>query len=312
MKNIYLIGTGPMARDYAKVLKDLNPRFSVVGRGQNSADEFENQTGIKPVIGGIDEYLNSNGFDKNSYVIITTGTQDLLKTMVAVLNFGAEKVLVEKPAAIRIDELLRNKEILTPYMNQVFVAYNRRFYASVTEALRLITEDGGLQSIHFEFTEWAHKIEPLEKAPGVKENWFFANSTHVIDLAFFMAGTPVDWKTFSKSGEIKWHKKTNFAGAGITNKNVLFSYIANWESAGRWAIELLTKNRRIYLKPLESIGIQEKGTIQVVNHEFDDNLDKIYKPGLFLQTKAFLNDDLNCLCSLKEHFDALEFYSFIC
>lgn len=312
MKNIFLIGTGPMARDYVQVLNGLNYQFKVIGRGENSAKEFENLTGIKPVTGGIENYVKNNRFTENSYVIIATGTQDLLKTMEAALNAGAENVLVEKPAALSIDELLKNKKKLTPYLNKVFIAYNRRFYASVTEAMRMITEDGGLQSMHFEFTEWAHKIEPLEKAPGVKENWFFANSTHVVDLAFFIAGTPVDWKTFSKPGEIKWHEKTNFAGAGITNRNVIFSYIANWESAGRWAIELLTKERRIYLKPLESIGIQAKGTINVINHEFDDTLDRLYKPGLFMQTRAFLENDLNSLCSLKEHFQALKNYTLIC
>lgn len=36
--------------------------------------------------------------------------------------------------------------------------------------MKLTTDaDGDLGSIHFEFTEWAHKIEPLDKAPSVKQ-----------------------------------------------------------------------------------------------------------------------------------------------
>ena len=173
----------------------------------------------------------------------------LVQTTMDLLNYGIENILVEKPAVLNKEEIEKVAQLSKEKKANVFVAYNRRFYASVIEAQKLIEEDGGLQSMHFEFTEWAHKIEPLEKAPGVKENWFFANSTHVVDLAFFLAGRPVDWKAFSKPGKLTWHNKTNFAGAGITEKGVLFSYLSNWESAGRWGLELLTEKRRIYLKP---------------------------------------------------------------
>lgn len=291
-KHIYLIGTGQMAKDYVKVLVAQNHFFTVIGRGETSALKFEQTTGIRSFTGGIENYLANNSFPENACIIIATGTQDLMQTMLNVLRAGACRVLVEKPAAISIEELLANEKNLEPYADRVFVAYNRRFYASVIEAQKLIEEDGGLQSMHFEFTEWAHKIEPLEKALGVKENWFFANSTHVVDLAFYLAGKPVDWRAYSKPGKLTWHSKTNFAGAGITEKGVLFSYMSNWESAGSWGIELLTEKRRIYLKPLEGVAIQIKGSVLIENHTFDDEFDKNYKPGLFKQTQAFLSDNL--------------------
>lgn len=300
-KNIFLIGTGPMAVDYARVLMAQKHVFTTIGRGETSANKFQEITGIKPITGGVECCLKVNPFTDNTYVIVATGVQDLMQTMLTVVKAGAHKVLVEKPAALSIDELLANEQLLQPYFEKIFVAYNRRFYASVIEAQRLIEEDGGLKSMHFEFTEWAHKIESLQKAPGVKENWFFANSTHVVDLALYLAGKPVDWKTFSQPGNLTWHEKTNFAGAGITEKNVLFSYISNWESAGRWGIELMTMRRRIYLKPLESIGIQLRGSVEVVSHKFDDSLDKKFKPGLYMQVESFLKSDYERLVGLSEH-----------
>lgn len=300
-KNIFLIGTGPMAVDYAKVLEAQKQQCTVIGRGTASAQKFEEITGIKPITGGIDDYLLHHTFPENSYVIIATGVETIMSTLLTVLNNNAKIVLVEKPAAISINQLLSNKDLLKPYGNSVFVGYNRRFYSSVIEAQKLINEDGGLQSLFFEFTEWAHKIEPLQKAPGIKENWFFANSTHVVDLAFYLAGNPLQWNTFSKSGELKWHKKTNFAGAGITKSGVIFSYLSNWESAGRWSVELLTKNRRIYLKPLESILIQNKGSIALSEHNFDDSLDKFFKPGLYKQVEAFLDNSKIGMLTLENH-----------
>jgi predicted dehydrogenase len=300
-KKVFLIGTGQMANDYFAVLNNQNYDITVIGRGEESAIKFESNTGIKPFIGGLNSYLNTHSLPENAYVIIATGTEALMSSLLLILKAGACKVLIEKPAAISIMELIANEEKLGLYSNNVFVAYNRRFYASVLEAQKMIEEDGGLQSIHFEFTEWAHKIEPLIKAGGVKENWFFANSTHVVDLAIYLAGIPLDWKAFSKSGKLKWHSKTNFVGAGITEKGVLFSYLSNWESAGRWSLELLTKKRRIYLKPLEEISVQEKGSIEVKEHKFDNSLDVKFKPGLFNQTKSFIEDVNSCLLRLEDH-----------
>ena len=291
-----------MAQAYAKVLIHLEKEFKVVGRGNESANKFKSEIGVQPLTGGIEAFLRDNNFCDLDYVIITTGTEALMPILKMVLISGAGKILIEKPAAISIDELLENEVFLRPYGDKVFVAYNRRFYASVQEVIKLIAEDGGLESMHFEFTEWAHKIEPLQKAEGVKENWFFANSTHVVDLAFFIAGKPKDWKAYSQSGKLGWHSKTKFAGSGITEKDVLFSYHSNWESAGRWGIELMTSKRKFYLKPLELIDIQKVGSVLIESHEFDKELDILFKPGLLLQLNYFINNK-NELLSLNLHIE---------
>jgi predicted dehydrogenase len=305
---IYIIGTGPMAQDYAEVLLDMKQEFEVIGRGSNSARQFEEKTGVQTYIGGLESYIQINSFKESDSIIIATGTETLMSSLKNCLVHGAGKILIEKPAAISVEELLENKDFLEKYFKKVFVAYNRRFYASVKEVQNLILEDGGLINMHFEFTEWAHKIEPLEKAPGVKENWFFANSTHVVDLAFFLAGNPTDWHAYSKSGQLSWHDKTTFVGAGVTEKGVLFSYNSNWESAGRWAIELMTSKRRIYLKPLEGIQIQKKGSIQLENHTFDNLLEQKFKPGLYEQVRHFLTQEVS-LKSLKSHIDDASIYN---
>lgn len=301
MKEIVLIGTGSMALDYAKVLTSLEIKFKVIGRGEESALKFESQTGIKPIIGGIDDFLKLYPNQKGISFIIATGTEVLMPILKKVLLANADSVLIEKPAAISIGELLENEDFLLPYGDKVFVAYNRRFYASVREAIKLIEEDGGLESMHFEFTEWAHKIEPLQKAKGVKENWFFANSTHVIDLAFFIAGNPKDWNAYSKPGKLDWHSKTQFVGAGVTEKGVMFSYNSNWESAGRWGIEIMTFKRKIILRPLEEVQIQWKGSNEIVKQEIDLDLEKEFKPGLYFQLESFLNFKKNNLLDIENH-----------
>lgn len=303
----YIIGTGPMAQDYAEVLTALKKDFTVIGRGAHSAEKFAEKLGVRPFVGGLAVFLEAEKFTADDAVIIATGTENLMEALTMSLLSGAGKILIEKPAALSVEELLANSDFLKSYENQVFVAYNRRFYASVVETMKLIEEDGGLENMHFEFTEWAHRIEPLEKAPGVKENWFFANSTHVVDLAFFLAGKPEDWCAYAKAGQLTWHNKTKFSGAGITENGVLFSYNSNWESAGRWAIELMTSKRRIYLKPLEGIQIQVKGSIQIENHEFDVTCEKQFKPGLYEQVRHFFEKP-NSLKTIANQIEDAEIY----
>jgi predicted dehydrogenase len=303
MKNVILIGTGQMAIDYFNVLKDQECNIMVIGRGKNSALNFQIETGLVPITGGIDNFIQNNQLPFQSHVVIATGTESLMSSLLVVLKAGAHKVLIEKPAALSIEELIENEENLNLFSNRIFVAYNRRFYSSVINAKKLIEEDGGLKTIHFEFTEWAHLIEPLDKHKNVKENWFFANSSHVVDLAFYFAGKPDKWIGYSIEGNLKWHSKTNFTGAGITQKGVLFSYISNWESAGRWSIELLTDKRRIILKPLEKIIIQNRGSIESNYYEIDDIFDVKYKPGLYNQVYAFLNNNQDELLSINNHLD---------
>lgn len=299
-KDVLIVGSGPMSEAYLAVLKDFDVNIIVVGRGEKSADFFYEKTGVRPITGGLEDYLQNNLIKEGAYTIIATGTEGLMPSLKMLIGAGAKNILIEKPAAISIQELTENEPFLINSNANIFVAYNRRFYASVLETKNLIREDGGLRSMHFEFTEWAHTIQDIQKAEGVKENLFFANSTHVVDLAFFIAGSPIELSCYSIGGNIKWHKKTNYTGAGITSQGVLFSYISNWESAGRWALELLTEKRRIYLKPLEDIQIQLKGSVQLNKHEFDNSLDVKYKPGLYLQVKNFLEGG-DQLLQIKEH-----------
>ena len=175
-------------------------------------------------------------------------------------------------------------------------------------ARKLISEDGGATSCIFEFTEWSHVIAPLVKGPGVKEAWFLANSTHVVDLAFHLCGSPKDWAAW-QGGALDWHPAAaRFSGSGITELDILFSYHADWDAPGRWGIEVLTRKNRFILRPMEQLQVMEKGSVSVKSLDLDDELDKKFKPGLYRQVQAFLAQDNNLFCTLDEQFQHSVFY----
>ena len=175
-------------------------------------------------------------------------------------------------------------------------------------AQALIEQDGGVKSFSFEFTEWAHSIKELKKEKVELENWFYGNSSHLIDLAFFLGGQPLEINCFQKGG-LSWHPSGEiFAGAGLSNKGALFSYIANWSSPGRWGLELCTNNFRFIFRPIEKLQIMNLGSVNIVDDIIDYEIDQLFKPGLFLQTKAFLVKDISRFSNITDQFNS--YYNF--
>ena len=91
-------------------------------------------------------------------------------------------------------------------------------------------------------------------------------------------------------GEVDWHESGSiYTGAGVSEKGALFSYCANWAAPGRWSVEVMTSQHRLYFKPLEKLSIQDLGSVKVDELEIDDRLDRLYKPGLYKEVECFLN-----------------------
>jgi hypothetical protein len=93
----------------------------------------------------------------------------------------------------------------------------------------------------------------------------------------------------ARAGGLDWHPSASvFNGAGITDTGALFSYHANWEAPGRWSVEVLTKEHRLILRPLEELQVQNLGSVSVEKMEIADKLDKSYTPGFYRETESFL------------------------
>ncbi|MBK9018657.1 MAG: gfo/Idh/MocA family oxidoreductase [Sulfuritalea sp.] len=296
--SLWLIGASVMAQDYAKVLNSLGLDFTVVGRAATSAEKFESATGHPVRQGGLSDALHA--LDAPKQAIVAVGVEQLAGAAIELIEAGTRRILVEKPGGLNAGQVDALRQAASRHGAEVLIAYNRRFYASTAMARRMIVEDGGATSCSFEFTEWSHVIAPLSKAPGVKEAWFLANSTHVVDLAFHLCGFPADWKAWH-GGSLNWHPSAaRFCGSGITRQGVFFSYQADWEAPGRWGVEVLTRKRRLVFRPMEQLQVIPLGSVKAENVELDDCLDKEFKPGLYTQTKAFLDRDDRLFCSADE------------
>jgi predicted dehydrogenase len=296
-----------MGIEYTKVLKSLKCNFTVIGRGEESARHFESMTGISVIRGGVGKWLNKEKIS-NQKAIVVVSENELGRVTLNLLKKGIRNILVEKPGGSNLKDIRRVFEFANRVNAKVYIGYNRRFYASVTQAKTIIKNDGGLLSLCFDFTERSHIIAKLKKANGIKNNWLLHNSTHVIDLAFFLAGWPKKLSTYLTGG-LSWHPSASvYTGAGITENGVPFSYHADWEAPGGWGIELMTKGHKLILRPLEKLQVQKIGDLLSRPMEIDNILDTNFKPGIYKQVESYLNNNTKYLCKLSEQIKNIGVY----
>ncbi len=298
---VALIGAGYMGKEYYKVLRGMNISTVVLGRGEEKAKKFEEEFGEKVLTGDYIENLKQLEV-LPQYAIVAVNIAALATVTEELIKLGISNILVEKPVAFDSATVNQLLEVQQKYQAKVYVAYNRHFFASVKRAREIIEEDGGVSSFSFEFTEWVQNFADVKRAEGEKEGWSIANSTHVIDLAFFLGGFPKEMSSYVAGG-LDWHPSgTVFTGSGISETGALFSYQANWDAPGRWVVEIMTKKHRLYFKPMEELQIQVHGSVKVEMTEVDHSLEVDYKHGLYEMVDAFFNNPEDSrMLTLEQH-----------
>jgi predicted dehydrogenase len=275
-------------------------RILVVGRERERVEALAARQGVEAAWGGV------AALDRSAPVAIVAVTESALApTASALVERGARRLLVEKPGALDPGDLEHLAERAQSVGAAVYVAYNRRFYRSVACARALIEEDGGPLAVAFEFSEVERLVLDDAERRGLQADvlsrWGLANSLHVIDLAFFLAGEP-DRLSTERVGSLPWHPAgAVYAGSGATERGALFAYHAVWSGAGRWGVELTTKARKLVLRPLETLQQQLRGSFALEDVDVPAEPSGS-KPGLHDQLAAFLSADdapAEPLCTLE-------------
>jgi len=104
---ILLVGTGSMAKEYAKVLKVLKRPFLAIGRGEESALFFEKAIGVPAARGGIKNWLRDNADKIPQIAIVATNEEQLGPATRLLLQHGTKSILVEKPGGMNLKDLIK-------------------------------------------------------------------------------------------------------------------------------------------------------------------------------------------------------------
>jgi predicted dehydrogenase len=302
---IWLIGAGQISYEYSRILDKLKINYLIIGRGKKSAKKFKSKKNVST--GGISNFLKKKPICTDK-AIVCVNVENLKSATIQLINYGVKNILLEKPGGINFKEVRDLSNFARVKRTNVKIAYNRRFYSSVIKAKELIKKDGGVQNFNFDFTEWTHLIKKLKKNKKILKNWFFLNSTHVVDLAFYIGGVPIELNSFTKKNSL-WNKcAVIYSGAGKTKSGSIFTYHANWQSAGRWSIEFLTSKGKYILCPLEKLFFQKRGSLELKEIKLNYKIDRNFKPGFYTQVKAFLENTDKNIPTLLEHCSMISIY----
>jgi predicted dehydrogenase len=304
-ESIMLFGAGGMAVAYSRVLEAQKVSYEVFGRSSKSALEYTEETGHVARTVPFDKFYKGKLLPQKA--IVAVSTDQLAALTQRLLESGVSDILVEKPGGISIDEVRKLCALAERYSAKVVIGFNRRFYASTLRAMQIIEEDGGATSCTFDFTEWLNAVHD-NYADAVYKTWMLSNPIHVLDHFINFCGLPKSINSYA-GGDDRWRDSdTIFVGAGISESNILFSYHANWGSAGRWHLEILTKKRKLIFCPMEKLAEIRKQTVVRLEVDIDDQLDLDFKPGIYLQTKAFLNGDYSNFCDIEQQLKNFDLY----
>ncbi|MEO1040285.1 MAG: Gfo/Idh/MocA family oxidoreductase [Pseudomonadota bacterium] len=313
MTDAALIGAGAIAVEHYKAMAACGRTVQVFGRGEASAAAFTAATGAQAGVGPLEAQLDAlDALPRQAIVAVSVSA--LADVTRLLLERGVERILLEKPGGVTLDDVRALAE--ADRSDRVRLAYNRRFFPAARTARVCIAADGGLTSLHFEFNENTPVVAGLtQHSDAVKANWFLANSTHIADMAFFMAGMAGAPKDVELDAAVvrgafdALPPNLSAAGAGSLG-DAVFSYLADWRAAGRWGIEMGTPKRRLVLKPIETLQAIERGSFGMKPVELIDAEPDGIKPGFYNMHAAFAeNPDQADFLTLLDQVARLEFFS---
>lgn len=244
-----------MAKEYANALFQMKiTNVTVIGRNKQNLKIFSDKFNYKTKHGNISKIIKI--FPKVDLVIIATSIETMIPFARILLNNNQTNLLIEKPGTLFFREF---KQLKTKKA-RIRIAYNRITYPNFHKLKTMIREDGGITSANFTFTEKSDMIDFKKDNKIVYKRWGISNSLHVISTVFELIGLPKKISPYI-IGKLNWHPSGSiFVGSGISKKNIPFSYHANWESAGRWGIEIMTKSNAYRLISLEEIHLCKKNS----------------------------------------------------
>ena len=285
---IAIIGAGTVAHHHLKVLKAFDD-VEIVGlanRGRTDISSPAHQYGIDRTFGDWRKMLEATSPDA---VFVLVSVTEIADVSASVLEMGFP-CLIEKPAGLTSKETARLADLAAKSGCLNMVGLNRRYYSSIDNALSAIYERGPLMGIVVEANE---PIESLRRNSrhnsDVIDRWLIANSIHPIDLIRRCCGEVRQTDTLRRAW--KQIAPDSYNSSFATERGVLGTFIAHWQSVPGWRLSLYGDGVRIALSPLEQGEIiYSNGDRKAVPV---DEVDLKFKPGFYAQDAAFLESLAN-------------------
>lgn len=295
-----MVGAGKMAREHSLAFRDV-PGVKMAGlysRTRDRADSLARDIPFEQVFNSIDELYDRTHAD---LLVVAVNMLDMFSVASAALVYPWT-ILLEKPAGAD----LREAEELAAASREhrkVYVALNRRHYASTIAALEDVSSRTDPRYIHVADQQDQAAGAAMGHPPRVVANWMFGNSIHLVDyLRLFGRGAVRSVEPF-----VAW----DAAKPWMVSAKVSFEsgdvgiYEGVWSGPGPWAVTVQTAARRWEMRPLERAVYQNRGE-RTLHEVPPDAMDTRFKPGFRRQAQEAVAAALGRPSRLATIEDSLE------
>jgi predicted dehydrogenase len=290
-----------MAREHLRAFADVSG-VEIVGihsRTRARAESLAAEHGLPHVCGSVAELYETTRAD-----LVVVAVPELVMNAVSRETFRYPwTILLEKPAGYSLADAEEIRAEAHRSGRRVYVALNRRHYASTRAVLQDVEGMAGPRFIVVQDQQDLAQARSLGHPPAVVQNWMYANSIHVIDyLRVFGRGTvtrvaPILPWTPESPGVVVCRIEFSGGDVGL--------YEGIWNGPGPWAVTVTTAAKRWELRPLERAAFQARGDRQLHALEPDPR-DVAFKPGLRVQAEQAVRAAMDQATTLPPIADAFE------
>ena len=247
-----IVGAGYMAQQWAQAIAENQnlELVAVCSRTDNSARKLASQ--FKECRSFSNLHLMHDECSPE-FIIVAVSVNQTAEVLTTA-GLYAWKILVEKPLGINLQQAETLTKALGARRNDIFVAFNRRFYKSSARVADEVRKSSTPVFIDVHDQQDTVRAQELGTPGEVLESWMFANSIHTIDLFRFIGrGEVVSISTRIESvGEAQRVVMADFR----FDSGDFGRYVCHWNLPGYWALEVLTIDQRWEMKPLENLASQ--------------------------------------------------------
>tara|TARA_B100000886_G_scaffold205780_1_gene142136 strand:- start:14135 stop:15088 length:954 start_codon:yes stop_codon:yes gene_type:complete len=284
--NIGIIGNSRMAKFHLEVFKKI-PKVNIACIASTPSGSEERKKTAKKfkIFREYSSYKKMLSENPNLDAVIIASRIDYNYEIAKYCISKKFNSLIEKPIALNKKDALNLIKLANKNKVKVFTGLQRRFYSSSLK-IKNIQKKYKLISISIEAPEDFTEILKKKKFKlKVLKKWVLGNGIHCIDLFRFFNGDISNVITRVKNS--RGYRKDYNSLIEFKN-NTIGIYKSNWESGGTWTVKLYFKKFYILMSPLENCKIYYySGKVKVIGLS---KLDKLYKPGLYLQNYHFLKN----------------------
>lgn len=301
---IGIIGCGSIARLHADVLKHIGCDIVV-------ASDIVYSDKVKEFCKSysIGEFINnwSQLFSKELDALWVTASWNAIDEMLFPILASGIPVFFEKPVALSSKKINEAIDTYPQSLKRTQIGYNRRFYDFIPEIKTLLTTMN-ISAIELHIPESVSGLnnDDLQKV------LFLQNSSHVVDLLFYLLGEKPLTVQNMKRDKDKNGLPMGYSGLLLTESGIPVHLMASWNSPCNFGIRFHSPGQLVELLPIETARIYDGFEIieptqqnpirrykpKVIKEFFIDKMSARFKPGFLNQAINFID---SCVLKTKNN-----------